>query len=300
MPDMSTQTWNASAHPRNLAGGMPGNKGAFITKQLGANDQVVLTAAHGGGNPWEDHTHAVKDTIEAIGVGDGDVYSYRGTALLVNPNGHPTAHVHLQDSRGQVEMEHNFATGITVLKRPNGISTTDPAAVNAAVRDIYGINRSSGDLFHRMGEEMSVASGVHDSLKQALIRDRRSRPDPEAHAEAVADAAFSANIRSGHAYDYVSAAMMVNPKGEPEAFINLNDGEPTQLRHNYATGVTTYLCPARGIKESADPDLIQVAAEDISPEHRGDPVSMFQSLRGRSLDQPALHPAVRASLDARR
>lgn len=120
----------------------------------------------------------------------------------------------------------------------------------------------------------------------------------EGHGNAVNGAASETGIRSGHAYEYQSTAMLLDPQGRAEAIINLDDGEPTRLRHNYATGATTYSAPFRGISESGDADLIQVAVDDICRTHEGDTAGMFARLRQECLAADGLHPTVRAALSS--
>lgn len=294
---MSTQTWKAADHPRNTAGGLPGNKGAFVHKSQSADDSVTLGSDD---ISWAYHAEAVDNAAYNIGVHDGETYAYRKTSAFVGPRGHATAVLRLTDAEGEVVLSHDYNTGVTSLRRWGGDNNTDPAAVGAAVRDIYGPTKSSSDLFYSLREEALNSGGMHPSMHEALSRESATRPSQEAHSEAVANAAAEAGIQSGHAYELSSTAVMVNPKGEPEAFLNLDDGEPTQIRHNYVTGETTYTCKNRGIKGSTDADLIQVAVDDLSREHEGDTAGMFNSLREQALNQAALHPAVRAALAGNR
>lgn len=288
---MSTQTWKPGLHPRNTNGAGSGNTGAFATKQLQADDSIVLTT---GADPWGDHGNEMALAADAIGVSSGAVYEYNSTSMLVNPNGQAEANLNLSDAGGNLQLRHNYATGMTTLNRGKN-SISDPDQVNAVVRDIYGVTRASSDLFYSLREK-AMESGIHPSVHTALQSDSRNRPDGEAHHRAVEDAVFRAGVQSGHAYEVLSTSVMPNMWKEPEAVINLNDGEQTHLIHNYATGKTAYTCKARGIIDSTDAELLKVAVDDITREaHTTE--SLFASLRTEMLAEKALHPALRASLE---
>lgn len=121
------------------------------------------------------------------------------------------------------------------------------------------------------------------------------------HSEAVNDAAGAAGIYSGHAFEYRSTALLVNPAGNPEASINLTDdlGNNTQLSHDYTTGVTTFRAYDLGVK-STDPETVRVVVDDICSEHEGDPAGMFNALRAQVITQENLHPSLRAALTGNR
>lgn len=120
--------------------------------------------------------------------------------------------------------------------------------------------------------------------------------DYKLHREAVSQAASDTGIYSGHAYEHRSTALQANSRGEAEAYLYLNDGCDVELCHNYGTGVTTYTCDDLDIRDATDPELIQVAVDDICRSYEGDTAGMFNRLREESLAAPDLDRRVRASL----
>lgn len=288
---MSTQTWKPALHPRNTNGAGSGNTGAFATKQLQADDSIVLTT---GSDPWGDHGNAMAYAADAIGVSSGAAYGYNSTSMLVNPNGQAEANLNLSDAGGNLQLRHNYATGMTTLNRGKN-SISDPDQVNAVVRDIYGVTRASSDLFHSLREK-AMESGIHPSVHTALQTDSRNRPDGEAHHRAVEDAVFNAGVYHGHAYEVKGTSVLLNPWKEPEAAIHLDDGSDTYLIHNYATGRTSYTCEALGIKDDTDAELIRIAVDDITSEkHTAE--TLFETMKTNMLGHPSLHPALRAGLE---
>lgn len=288
-------TWNEKDHPRRNDG-TPG-KTQFAAK---TNTASTLTLKAPGVPDWDTHSDAVNGAAASIGLHTGEKNQYRSTALLVNPDGHAEASVNLGKSGvgSGAQLRHDYATGVTTLEDFEAkTKTTDPDTVNAVVRDVYGLNRSSKDLFWKLREETLADGAVHPTVKGVLAGDNHVYPRHSLHQAALAEAADQTGIRSGHAYEYKFTSMQTNPHGEAEAWVHLDDGDPyTHLTHNYATGTTTYTSHDRGIVDSTYQELIDVAVEDICPGSEGGAAGMFNRLRENSLKAEGLDHRIRASL----
>lgn len=164
---MSTQTWKSSDHPRNTAGGMPGNKGAFISKAQSEPAGLNLSTKPS----WEVHSAAVQDAVAAAGIYSGHAFEHRSTALLVNPQGNPEASINLVDDLGNTtQLSHDYTTGVTTFRaRDLGVKSTDPETIRVVVDDICPDHEGDpAGMFNALREQVVTRDGLHPSLREAL------------------------------------------------------------------------------------------------------------------------------------